>query len=256
MINVEHLLSQILHNGQGQEPQRVGSANGNANGFPAHAGSFLGDKSAGYAGALGAGAVAGGLASVLFGSKRMREVASTALQVGAVAAIGGLAYKAYQNYQQGRPVVPQGLRDLLPPTLSAPSSELSRDAFVPPPDQTDAVARLLLKAMIAAAAADGHLDNHERHRIRNQLQATTLTDEEKRYMDSTLSRPASIAEIVNEAMTLALRMEVYMAARLAIEPDSQAERDWLNTLATELKLDPGLRAQLDAVTSPERAEAA
>ena len=110
--------------------------------------------------------------------------------------------------------------------------------------------------MTAAAAADGHFDAHEMYRIRNQLWASTLTDEEKRYMDSSLSRPASIAEIVNEAMTLALRMEVYMAARLAIEPDAQAERDWLNTLATELKLAPGLRAQLAAVTTPERAEAA
>lgn len=256
MINVEHLLSQILRRGQGPEPQRVDSANGNANSFLAQAGSFLGDKSAGYAGALGAGAMAGGLASVLFGSKRMREVASTALQVGAVAAIGGLAYKAYQNYQQGRPVVPQGVRDLLPLTLSGPGSELRRDAFVPPPDQTDAVARLMLKVMIAAAAADGHLDAGEMHQIRNQLQASTLTDEEKRYMDASLSRPANIADIVNEAATLALRMEVYMAARLAIEPDSQAERDWLNTLAIELKLDPGLRAQLDAMTTPERAEAA
>lgn len=61
MINVEHLLSQVLSSGQGQEPHRVGSAHGNANSFLAHAGSFLGDKSAGYAGALGAGALAGDL---------------------------------------------------------------------------------------------------------------------------------------------------------------------------------------------------
>jgi len=52
----------------------------------------------------------------------MREVASTALQVGAVAAIGGLAYKAYQSYQQGRPVVPQGVRDVLRSNFSAPGS--------------------------------------------------------------------------------------------------------------------------------------
>jgi uncharacterized membrane protein YebE (DUF533 family) len=37
---------------------------------------------------LGTGALAAGLAARLFGSKRLRDVSGTALQVGAVAAIG------------------------------------------------------------------------------------------------------------------------------------------------------------------------
>ena len=178
------------------------------------------------------------------------------MQVGAVAAIGALAYKAYQNYQQGRPIVPPGVRNVLPSQMKDPTAELRLDAFVPPPTQTDAVARLLLKSMIAAAAADGHFDANEMHRIRNQLRASNLTEEDKRYMDSSLSQPASISEIANEAVTLALGMEVYMAARLVIELDSQAEHQWLNTLATELKLEPDLRAQVDAVAVPARTEAA
>ena len=45
---------------------------------------------------------AGALVAVLLGTGAGRQVTGTALKVGGLAAIGGLAYKAYQNYQQGQ----------------------------------------------------------------------------------------------------------------------------------------------------------
>ncbi len=50
----------------------------------------------------------------------MRKVASSAVKIGAVAAIGGLAYNAYQNYQQGKAVVPQSVTNMLA-EFTAPS---------------------------------------------------------------------------------------------------------------------------------------
>lgn len=44
---------------------------------------------------------AGALVAVLLGTGAGRQVAGTALKVGGLAAIGGLAYKAYQNYKAG-----------------------------------------------------------------------------------------------------------------------------------------------------------
>ncbi|MEM8665240.1 MAG: DUF533 domain-containing protein, partial [Pseudomonadota bacterium] len=41
------------------------------------------------------GAAAGGLAGLLLGSKKPRKIAGTALKVGGVALVGGLAYKAW-----------------------------------------------------------------------------------------------------------------------------------------------------------------
>jgi uncharacterized membrane protein YebE (DUF533 family) len=188
---------------------------------------------------------------MLFRSKSVRKLAGTALQVGAVAAVGGLAYNAYQNYRDGKPVVPQGIRDLLaglPGTGAGAAPHGAEVAgFIPPPGQNDAVACLLLKSMIAAAAADGHLDAAEHKRIRAQLEAGGLTDEEQKLLDALILQPASIAELAAEAGTPALRAEVYTAARLAIEPDSPEERDWLNRLAMALRLEPGLKAHLDAI---------
>lgn len=215
----------------------------------------------GYAGALGTGALAGGLAGILFGNKRMREVAGTAVQIGAVAAIGGLAYKAYQNYRDGKPVVPQSITDML---ASAPPQ--SRDsggtplpaieAWIPPQDQSADVSKLLLRVMIAAATCDGDLDAAEYDRIRQQLVASNLDTEEQLFLSRLIMRPSSIEELVADANTPELGAEVYAAARLAIDPDAATERDWLDRLAAALKLAPGLRAHLDAISGSKQARAA
>ena len=44
---------------------------------------------------------AGALVAVLLGTGTGRQVTGAALKLGGIAAIGGLAYKAYQNYKNG-----------------------------------------------------------------------------------------------------------------------------------------------------------
>ena len=52
---------------------------------------------------LGAGAALGGLGALILGTGAGRALAGSAVRLGGLALIGGLAYKAYQNYQQGLP---------------------------------------------------------------------------------------------------------------------------------------------------------
>ncbi len=51
---------------------------------------------------MGAAATAGGLGAVVLGTKTGRSAAMGAAKLGALALIGGLAYKAYQNYSAGQ----------------------------------------------------------------------------------------------------------------------------------------------------------
>ena len=51
---------------------------------------------------MASGALAGGLATILLGSKMGREFAGDAVKLGGMAVIGGLAYKAYQDWQASR----------------------------------------------------------------------------------------------------------------------------------------------------------
>jgi uncharacterized membrane protein YebE (DUF533 family) len=212
----------------------------------------------GSAGTLGAGALAGGLTGLLFSNKRMREVAGTAMQVGAATAIGAIAFKAYQNYRQGRPVLPQSISDFLtgavPSAASAPAGEIA--AWIPSPDRSADVEKLLLRAMVAAAASDGHLDKTEYSRIREHLRVAGLSEEEQFFLGQLMLRPCSIDELAAAASTPELRTEVYVAARLAIEPDSSAESEWLENLAAALDIQRALKAHLDAIGGDAQAQAA
>ncbi len=54
---------------------------------------------------LATGAALGGLAGLLLGTRTGRGIAGGAAKMGALALIGGLAYKAYQNYSSGKPLL-------------------------------------------------------------------------------------------------------------------------------------------------------
>ena len=259
MIDMNQLLTNIVAGGT---PARVGQ---DAHTHDKRPGTQMFAEGAqpwsGPATALGAGALAGGLSGLLMGSKRMRDVAGTMLQVGAVAAIGGLAYKAYQNYRQGRPVVPQSVSDLLQGATGAGqrTNDPGQDeitAFIPSPEASNDVAMLLLRTMVAAAVADGHLDKVEYGRIRRHLQEAGVGEDDQLLLSQAIMRPSTISELAEAATTPALRAEVYAAARLAIDTDSPLESDWLGRLADALSLDPRLRAHLDAIGTPEHVRAA
>ena len=54
---------------------------------------------------MATGAAIGGLAAVLLGTGAGRAIIGSAARMGGMALIGGLAYKALQNYQAGKPVL-------------------------------------------------------------------------------------------------------------------------------------------------------
>lgn len=103
---------------------------------------------------------AGALAAVLLGTGAGRQVTGTAVKLGGLAAIGGLAYKAYQNYKAGqKPADVAREPELLPPPAG--------DSFDPAqaPQGEAEFALTIVRAMIAAAKADGRIDEAERGKI-------------------------------------------------------------------------------------------
>jgi len=110
--------------------------------------------------------------------------------------------------------------------------------------------------MVSAAASDGHLDGVEYGRIRAQLLKRGWSEEEQLFLSQALLKPATIEELAVEATSLAQRVEVYMAARLAIDADASSEHEWLDRLAKALALEAGLKAHLDAIGTEREAAAA
>ena len=184
----------------------------------------------------------GAIAAVLLGTGVGRELTGSALKLGAAAAVGGLAYTAYKNYREGRK--PEAAAD---PAQAAPQEVL------PPPQgsefdveaapQGDQFTIALVRAMVAAARADGHIDDAERARIADRLAMNGMDEDAQSFIRAELARPVDVDAIVSAAQTEAQRVEIYTASRLAIEPRSRAERGYLDMLAGRW-LPPRLAADL------------
>ncbi|MEH3145677.1 MAG: DUF533 domain-containing protein [Methylobacterium frigidaeris] len=104
-------------------------------------------------------------------------------------------------------------------------------------DLDDEEATLMLRAMVAATAADGVIDARERERLQAAIAEAGIGVPERQWLDRELEDPASIDEIADRIGTPEKAARLYAAARLAIDPDTMQERTFLRMLAEALDLD-------------------
>ena len=189
---------------------------------------------------------AGALAAVLLGTGTGRKITGSTLKLGGLAAVAGLAYKAYQNYSSGaQPGADAAAKEpeLLPPPADSPFDPAQA------PQGEDGFALIIVRAMISAARADGHVDAAERSRIADRLRLSGIGAEAESFLMAELEAPLDLDAIVAAAETDAQKVELYTASRLAIEPDSRAERGYLDLLAGRLKLPDALVDHIEATVS-------
>ena len=188
---------------------------------------------------------AGALVAVLLGTGTGRKVTGSALKIGGLAAVAGLAYKAYQNYQNGNQ--PDATAEKQPELLPPPSNTEFDLAQAPQGEAEFTLA--LVRAMIAAAKADGHIDDEEKKKIGDRLALAGIGSEAEAFLTEELEKPLDLDELVGLAHTEAQRVELYTASRLTIEPDSRAERGYLDLLAGRLQLPDALVDHIEATVS-------
>ena len=95
---------------------------------------------------------------------------------------------------------------------------------------------MLIRAMIAAANADGVIDEDERNRILKKLETVDLSDQEHSFIVKELWSPAGLEDIVAQVKSPESAKRVYTVSLLAIEVDTDAERTYMNTLAQRIGL--------------------
>lgn len=135
-------------------------------------------------------------------------------------------------------------RQTPPPAPPMPPAA-STVASVPPPlpqqasHPADARALTIMRAMVAAANADHEIDEHERRRIFEKAEFMGLSDSDRRLVHAEFERPHSVAAIAREVGgDAALSRQVYLAALLVVDLDTQCERMFLTRLAIALGLPP------------------
>ena len=185
---------------------------------------------------LAKGALAGGLLGVLL-SGNARRMLGTGIKVGGMAAIGGLAYKAWEDWQAGKSADASG------EVFAAPSGT----AFAPDDaDAADSLAARLLQAMVSAAKADGHVTDAERGRIDAQLGALGLGEAAKAMISAELNAPVDAGRIAALAEQPEDGVQLYAASLLVVDPNGPAEAAYLASLADKLGLAADLVAHLHA----------
>lgn len=190
----------------------------------------------GMGGLVGA-AAAGGLISLFTGRKKGGGLMSH----GGAALLGALADRAFQNWQAGRAPA------AAPPATLADAATVDA-RFLPgaaPAATGEAFELALIRAMIGAARADGHIDAEERRRIFAQVEAAGLDAEAKAFVFDTIEAPVGVTEVAAAASTPEQASELYLVSRLAVDPDDPSEQAYLQALAHRLKLPAELVAHLD-----------
>jgi uncharacterized membrane protein YebE (DUF533 family) len=200
-------------------------------------------NASGDMGKYATGAAVGGVLGLLLGTKRGRSIGGSALKLGSVAAIGALAWKAYQDYQASQqasaPAGPAGA-----PAGSVPPAPARFEAL--PAPQLEQHSQLILKAMISAAKSDGHMDEREHALVRGEMTRIEADEPTRRWVEQELQRPVDPVEVAQAASTPEMAAEVYLASLLVVDETSTMERAYLDELARQLKLAPGLKAELES----------
>lgn len=218
MIDTQNLLQQFLGGSAGAQP-----------------GGAMGGR-----GDLLKGAAAGGILGLLVGSKKARKMAGGVVGYGGAAAAGALAFKAYQNWQQGKqastaPMATTADVNNVDPRFSPAAIDRSGQNF----------SLTLIMAMIFAAKADGHIDSKEQAAIFEHVDKLALDAESKALVFDLLRKPVDIDVLASSVRGIEQASEVYLVSRLAIDVDHSAERAYLDALAHRLDLPKELAAHLD-----------
>jgi uncharacterized membrane protein YebE (DUF533 family) len=180
---------------------------------------------------LKTGAMAAGIMALLLGTKTGRSVTGSALKLGSLAAVGGIAWKAYNNWAAGNENAAKNGTPVAVDNLSeAAANERSM---------------LLLKAMIAAANADGQVDAQEMADIQKQVIELGLTGDIAGFIQAEIASPSSLEELAAQCDTAEVAAEIYLISSVMINKQNEMESAYLDALAAALELPDSLLVELE-----------
>lgn len=177
------------------------------------------------------GAAAGGALALLLGGKRRGAL----LRYGSAAALGALAWNVYRDWQAKQGTVP---------AAAAPSPAPVAFAQLPAP-AAEKHSWAMLRAMISAARADGHMDERERSLVEAELQRLEADPGLHARVEAEMRRPVDPVDLAADVDGPEQAAEIYLASVLVCDSTGTMERAYLDALAMALHLPPELKTDLE-----------
>ncbi len=222
-FNAQELLDQILNAGKklakdGQEQTK--DLTGKAKNIALKGEDALIDKlgiedTAASRDALRKGAGAAGALALLLSSRSARKMAT----LGGLAGLGAIAYKAHKSGK-----MPESMDDVIG-LIKGPAGNERAD--------------ILLKAMVAAAKADGKLSKDEVEMI------MALNTEAVDELEAALAESPDPKDIAAMAKNDQQAAEIYAVSCRVANGLNVKERDYLDQLAMALRMDPMVAAKIE-----------
>lgn len=226
-MNTSDLLEQLLRAGQ----QGGGASGGGLGGL---LGGLLKGTSTGNAPAGGGlGGLLGGLGGLLGGAPTggtTQKRSGGGMNYAALASLGMAAFQAYQAWQRQQATAPQQAIQTVD-QLDGPEAEAHSHG--------------VLRALIAAAKADGTIDAQEKQMISAEIGRHTDDPQLQQWLDAEVAKPLNAADFADYANDPALAAEIYLASVMLVNDQQDAERKYLDELAGQLHIDPQLQVHLE-----------
>ncbi|WP_085644022.1 tellurite resistance TerB family protein [Pseudomonas sp. B33(2017)] len=234
-MNTSDLLEQLLR-GQASAGQQGGaSAGGGAGGLGGLLGGLLGGGSGGGSAAGGLGGLGGLLGGLLGGGGALgggTQRRSGGTNYAALASLGMMAFQAYQAWQRSQ--------------ASAAPQQTPQTADLLSGPQVEEHSHAVLRALIAAAKADGRIDESEKHLISSEIGKHTDDPNLQQWLDDEVAKPLDPTEVAQAAQNdPAMAAEMYLASVMLVDDQQDAERNYLDELAAALQIDPELQVHLE-----------
>jgi uncharacterized membrane protein YebE (DUF533 family) len=175
-----------------------------------------------------------------------RGLKRAALSPQGLMVLGGVAIAAYEHFVTDK----RGAGGPPPPPSAMPPP--------PPPPvgaRSEGQVLTLIAAMVAAAKADGCVDEEEKGRLLARLEEIGAGAEERAFLAAELEKPLDLEALVARVEGPVQAAEVYAASAAVIDADTIAEQGYLALLAARLGLSAELVRDLHARVAAARGAA-
>ncbi|MFM9384641.1 tellurite resistance TerB family protein [Pseudomonas sp. UV AK001] len=241
-MNTSDLLEQLLRGQASAGQQQSGASSGDGLGG---LGGLLGGLLGG-GGTSGGGAPAGGLGGLggllggLLGGGGLgggalgggTQSRSGGTNYAALASLGMMAFQAYQAWQRSQ--------------ASAAPQQTPQTADLLAGPQVEEHSHAVLRALIAAAKADGRIDESEKKLIGSEIGRHTDDPDLQQWLDAEVAKPLDAREVAQAANNdPAVAAEMYIASVMLVDDQQDAERNYLDELAAALQINPELQVHLE-----------
>lgn len=206
------------------------------------------------------GAITAGVLAILLGTRSGRKLTGSAIKIGSLAAVGGIAWKTWQKWadEQANSSAEGSAKtqaETPDQSLAIEATPVEEERTEPPKKlsvdklegkEAEERSQILVKAMIAAAKSDGKMSDAETNTVNLQIQKLGLGDNIEGVLKAGMVTPLSAKSVARMADDTEVAAEIYIVSMLVTNIENDQEKKYMSSLADALELPTNVVQELES----------